>query len=363
MSYSQLKPTSSSASPVAISFQKAVKSYGASKIIGPVNFDVRKGEVVGFLGPNGSGKTTCIRMMLGLIRPTSGKVEVNGLNPISDHVRSLRDVAYSPELPNLQTFLTPSELLTLVLHELSFPSLDKRREVKRVLELAGLAEYSDIKIGKLSKGMVQRLSVAQALIGNPQILVLDEPMIGLDPAGSAHFRDLFRQFSRKEGGTVFMSSHIMSEVESLCTSIAIIHSGKILFRGSVEEAIQGTLRNSLVIVESSKLADQTITQMRGVEGVLEVRQGGSDSTPTMSSNDRHSVLEVIVRANWDEPVRASLSEVVIRSGAKLYTIKRGDNLLERAYIEALRDSEAKTGKQSVPTGEDVGKKEKQVVLG
>src|SRR5487761_540054 len=248
---------SSSASSNIISFQGAVKNYGARKTIGPVNLDVKKGEVLGFLGPNGSGKTTCIRMMLGLIRPSSGKVLVNGLNPISNHVNSLRNVAYSPELPNIQTFLTPSELLSLVLHELHFSNSSKQAEVRRVLELVGLLEYADTKVGKLSKGMVQRLSVAQALIGSPEVLVLDEPMIGLDPAGSSHFRELFREFSREHKGTVFMSSHMMSEVESLCTSVALIHSGTILFQGTIDEVIRRALDYTAIVVESSPLSEST----------------------------------------------------------------------------------------------------------
>src|SRR3989454_11188339 len=233
----------SSQGPLVLQFQNTVKDYGSKKI-GPVDLSIGKGEIVGFLGPNGSGKTTCIRLMLGLIRPSSGNVRVNGYDPISKHVEALNHVAYSPELPNIQTFLTPTELLTLVLHELGFQA-DKDAEIKRVLELVGL-EYRDTKVGKLSKGMVQRLSVAQALIGDPELLILDEPMLGLDPAGSAHFREVFREFAVGGKGTVFMYSHMMNEVESLCTSVLIIHSGRILFRGSSSEVIRKVLDYSVV---------------------------------------------------------------------------------------------------------------------
>jgi ABC-2 type transport system ATP-binding protein len=314
-----------------ISFQDAVKNYGTRKTIGPVNFDVRKGEVLGFLGPNGSGKTTCIRMMLGLIRPSSGIVRVNGLDPISNHVNSLRNVAYSPELPNIQSFLTPSELLSLVLHELHYLKSDKQVEIKRVLELVGLLEYADTKVGKLSKGMVQRLSVAQALVGSPEVLVLDEPMIGLDPAGSSHFRELFRKFSKEDKGTVFMSSHIMSEVESLCTSVALIHSGKILFRGSIDEVIRRALDYTILFVESSPLSESTLSKIKGLDGTSEVRTNGA--------NNGSTITEVVVRSDHDGDLRPSISELIVGSGAKLFTIKRADNLLERAYIEAVRDND------------------------
>ena len=254
-----------------IELDGAVKDYGSNKKIGPVNLSIESGEIVGFLGPNGSGKTTCIRLILGLIKPSQGSVKVNGFDPISHHVEALRNVAYSPELPNIQTFLNPTQFLNLISHELNFPENAIRSdEIKRVLELVGLREYSETKIAKLSKGMVQRLSIAQALIGSPQTLILDEPMIGLDPAGVAHFREVFKNFSAEGKGTVFMSSHIMGEVESLCTSVAIIHRGKILFKGPVDDVVQKVLNYSIVQLETSPLTPQTIQQLKETPGIIQI---------------------------------------------------------------------------------------------
>ncbi|MGA2681731.1 MAG: ABC transporter ATP-binding protein [Candidatus Bathyarchaeia archaeon] len=321
-------------SPVVIEFHEAVKDYGNKKRIGPANFNIKKGEIVGFLGPNGSGKTTCIRLMLGLIRTTSGYVKINGYDPILKHVEALRNVAYSPELPNIQTFLTPRELLNLISHELpGFANMQFRRdEISRVLELVGLHEYSDTKVGKLSKGMVQRLSVAQALIGSPEILVLDEPMIGLDPAGVAHFRDLFREFASEGKGTVFMSSHIMSEVEALCTSVAIVHRGHILFQGSVNEVIQKVLNYSLILLETSPLPPDTLQRLKEIPGVFEINPVDRKNSEDLS------VVEITVRGQ-NEDIRPLISELIVNSGAKLYSIKQGENMLERAYIEALQGKE------------------------
>jgi ABC-type multidrug transport system ATPase subunit len=328
-----LAETVTTDSSAVIEFNEAVKDYGNNKKIGPANFRIKKGDVLGFLGPNGSGKTTCIRLTLGLIKATSGTVKVNGFDPIRSHVEALRNVAYSPYLPNIQTFLSPREFLNLISHELpEFTDNSIRRdEIKRVLELVGLQEYSDIKVGKLSKGMVQRLSIAQALIGSPQTLILDEPMIGLDPAGSAHFRQVFRDFASKDKGTVFMSSHIMSEVESLCTSVAIVHKGKILFQGPVNEVIQKVLNYSLIQVESSPLTLETIQQIKGIPGILQIN-------PTASNNGQTTAIEITVR-DRDIDIRPLVSELIVKSGAKLYVIKQGENLLERAYIEALREKD------------------------
>ncbi len=307
-----------------IEFRNTIKNYGSKKI-GPVDLEIQKGQVVGFLGPNGSGKTTCIRLILGLIRASSGTVRVNGLDPTSKHVRALRHVAYSPELPNLQTFLTPTELLSLVSHELGFPaSRDGRRdEIRRVLELVGILEYADTKIAKLSKGMVQRLSVAQAMMGSPEILILDEPMIGLDPAGSAHFREVFREFASQKGGTVFMSSHIMSEVESLCTSVAIIHGGRILYQGQVADVIRKVLDYSIIYLEAQGLTPGTIGKIREIANISKIVPNGDS-------------LEIIVQGHTD--IRPDISDIVVKSGAKLYSIRQAENMLERAYIEALAKS-------------------------
>jgi ABC-2 type transport system ATP-binding protein len=259
-------------------------------------------------------------------------VRVNGYDPISKHVRALKHVAYSPELPNLQTFLTPTELLSLVSHELGLPSSSNGRqdEIRRVLELVGILEYADTKIAKLSKGMVQRLSVAQAMMGSPEVLILDEPMIGLDPAGSAHFREVFREFASQKGGTVFMSSHIMSEVESLCTFVAIIHGGRILYHGKVADVIRKVLDYSVIYLEAQGLTEQTIGKIREIASVSKI----------VLNRDS---FEVIVHGHTD--IRPEISDIVVKSGAKLYSIRQAENMLERAYIEAL--SKTNLGRRTI----------------
>jgi ABC-2 type transport system ATP-binding protein len=310
-------------SPV-IEFSGATKSYGEKKI-GPVEFSIEKSEIFGFLGPNGSGKTTCIRMLLGLVRPSAGKVRLRGFDPLKNHVEALTSVGYSPELPNIQPFMTPREILALTAAEVGLHS-GVMEESNRVLEEVGIIEYRDMKISKLSKGMVQRLSVAQALVGSPETLVMDEPMIGLDPAGTAHLREAFREYA-KNGGTILMSSHMMSEVEDLCTSVGLIHSGKILFRGTVKEIVGQVLGSDEVFVEVRGLSSGTVDSLRKIEGVLEivVVPGG---------------LEIKVR--HDVEVRPEISRIITQSGAELLTIREGERMLEKAYIEAVRSNAGKT---------------------
>ncbi len=301
-----------------IDFSDAVKVYG-EKRIGPVRFSVDAGEIVGFLGPNGSGKTTCIRMLLGLARPSAGKVRLNGLDPLRNHVEALSGVGYSPELPNIQSFMTPREVLRLAAAATGLKG-PVSAEVDRVLEEVGIIEYGDVKVGKLSKGMVQRLSVAQAMLGSPGTMVMDEPMIGLDPAGTAHLREAFRAYAR-DGGTILMSSHMMPEVEDLCSSVGMIHGGRLLFRGTLKEMVGQVLAFDEVYVEARGLTQATIESVRRIDGVLGLglTEGG---------------FEAKVRIGAE--VRPAIAKLITESGAQLLTISGGRRMLEKAYIEALK---------------------------
>lgn len=307
-----------------MSFNKAVKDYGP-KEIGPITFSVARGEIVGFLGPNGSGKSTTIRMLLGLIKPTSGTVRLMQRDPLRDHVRALTQTGYSPELPNLQSFLTPNELLRLTARELGLRSGETKEQIPVLLERVGLINYRDYKIAKLSKGMVQRLSVAQAMVGTPKLLILDEPMIGIDPAGVVQFRSIFRNFIR-DGGTIIMSSHILSEVESLCTSLVLIHSGRILFRGGIQDFVRERLTSRVISVEISDASSagagstlvESISALPGVKLVTAVPSG------------------FLVEVATDSDPRAEISRLVVSSGAKLVGLGYSRSELDEAYISAIR---------------------------
>jgi ABC-2 type transport system ATP-binding protein len=303
-----------------IGFQEAVKDYGP-KEIGPVTFSVERGEIVGFLGPNGSGKSTTIRMLLGLIKPTSGVVRLMQRDPLRDHARALENVGYSPELPNLQSFLTPSELIQLTARELGLPRAEASAQVPVLLERVGLIQYADYKIAKLSKGMVQRLSVAQSMVGSPKVLILDEPMIGIDPAGVVQFRSMFRDFA-KDGGTIIMSSHILSEVESICTSLAVIHSGKMVFRGPIDGFIRQSLNSRLIVVELDKPADPQLSSR--VSSVAGVRHVGTNA------------VGLLVETEKDSDPRAEIARTVVESGAGLVGLRYSESELDEAYINAIR---------------------------
>jgi len=305
-----------------VRLEEAVKDYG-SKVIGPISLSVTRGEIVGLLGPNGSGKSTSIRLLLGMARPTSGKVSLMGQDPIKHHVQALTGVGYSPELPNLQTFMTPSELLTLIGRELRLGAASLKEQVPGTLESVGLLEYQDTRIGRLSKGMVQRLSVAQAMLGPPSLLILDEPMIGIDPAGVVHFRSLFRDFV-KRGGTIIMSSHIMSEVESLCSSVAVIHSGRMVFRGAITQFIETSLDSRMVELEVRSPSEALVTRLEGIPGVVRV-----------TKTERGLTVEV---AKGSDP-RGEISSAAVELSAGLLSIGYSRNEIDDAYVAAIKGSD------------------------
>jgi ABC-2 type transport system ATP-binding protein len=209
------------------------KVIGKRTIVDSVSFTLNAGEVFGFLGPNGAGKTTTIRMLVGLIRPTEGTVTVCGFDVRSHFEQAMRNVGCIVENPDLYRFMTGRENLEHFARMLGVGDA----EVERVAGLVTLAHRLDQRVGTYSLGMRQRLGIAQAMLGRPKLLILDEPANGLDPAGIREIRELLRDLAREQGMSVFVSSHLLAEIELMCDRVAIIHKGRLLREGTVPELI------------------------------------------------------------------------------------------------------------------------------
>jgi ABC-2 type transport system ATP-binding protein len=219
--------------PPVLVASNLTKVIGKRTIVDGISFSLHTGEVFGFLGPNGAGKTTTIRMLVGLIRPTAGRVTICGLDVRRDFEKALRNVGCIVENPDLYRFMTGRENLEHFARMLSVAS----SEIERVAELVQLAHRLDQRVGTYSLGMRQRLGIAQALLGSPRLLILDEPANGLDPAGIREIRELLRSLARHRDMAVFVSSHLLGEVELMCDRVAIIHKGKLLREGPVADLI------------------------------------------------------------------------------------------------------------------------------
>lgn len=224
---------------ITLSVHNLKKKIGKKEIIKGLTFNLREGEVFGFLGPNGAGKTTTIRMLVGLIKPSSGKIEICGYN-ISDHFQdALRNLGCIVENPELYPYLSGYNNL---LHFARMLEGTGEERIKEVTELVGLTERIHDKVKTYSLGMRQRLGIAQALLGNPKVLILDEPTNGLDPAGIREMREFIRFLAEKEGLSVLVSSHLLSEIQLLCDRVAIISKGSIITIDTVERLLSNRER-------------------------------------------------------------------------------------------------------------------------
>jgi ABC-2 type transport system ATP-binding protein len=208
------------------------KNYGALVAVNSINLEIGQGEVFGFLGPNGAGKTTTIKMMTGLLQPTGGKALIDGHDIQSEPLKAKSITGFIPDRPFLYEKLTASEFLQFVSQ--LYGMKDQKIRIGTLLDLFGLTEWADELVENFSHGMKQRLVMASALLHNPKVLVVDEPMVGLDPRGARLVKDIFHDLSSK-GVTIFMSTHTLEIVEQMCTRVAIINKGEIIAKGSVDD--------------------------------------------------------------------------------------------------------------------------------
>lgn len=223
------------AEEIVLSIQHVKKKIGRKWIIHDVSFDVRAGEIFGFLGPNGAGKTTTIRMLVDLIKPSAGKITVCGYDVNRQQEQALRHIGSIVENPEMYAYLTGWENLEHFAR--MQPGIDQQR-IGEVVEMVRLDRRIHDKVSTYSLGMRQRLGIAQALLGRPRLLILDEPTNGLDPKGIKEMRQFIHQLA-DEGMAVFVSSHLLSEIQLLCDRVAIISSGRVLAVGDVDELIAG----------------------------------------------------------------------------------------------------------------------------
>jgi len=217
-----------------IKTQGLKKRYGKFTAVKGVDLEVRKGEVFGFLGPNGAGKTTTMKMVAGLLKPSEGTVWIDGVDTRTDPVAAKRIIGYIPDRPYLYERLTGREYLGFVGGVYGMEDAEIAPRAVELLNLYGLSNFGDELVESYSHGMKQRLTLAAALLHHPRLLIIDEPMVGLDPAGAKLIKQVFRQFA-DDGKTVFVSTHTLEVAEAICDRVAIIDKGEIATMGTVEE--------------------------------------------------------------------------------------------------------------------------------
>lgn len=241
------------------------KSFGKRKVINDISLEVKEGEIYGFLGPNGSGKTTTIKMILRLIDLDSGTITVNGYDTKKQFEKAMECIGAIVENPDMYKYMTGLENLKL---HARIRNVDKKR-IDEVLELVELKDRARDKVGKYSLGMKQRLGLALTLLHKPKVLILDEPTNGLDPAGIKKLRDILKEIAHKEGVAVFVSSHILSEMQLMCDKVAVLDNGKIVKTEEITNAQEEAIETLEIRVKNIEKAVQILKEKFEIEAKLE----------------------------------------------------------------------------------------------
>ncbi len=281
-----------------IEVENLTKRYGSVTAVDAITFTARHGQVTGFLGPNGAGKTTTIRMLTGYMPPTSGKALVAGYDVFEQSMEVRKRVGYLPENVPLYRDLTARGYLMYIadIRGLAKP----RQRADEVLAQVGLAHRAESRIRNLSKGMKQRVGLAQALIHDPEVLILDEPTIGLDPIQVLELRELVRDLGRDR--TLLFSTHILSEAEQVCDNVVIINRGQIVAEGSPTELRTALERGGRVLVRVDADTEQALPMLAGLEGIghVETSLDGLLVTPQSPDFDpRPSIARAVVEQGWN----------------------------------------------------------------
>ncbi len=298
---------------MSISVRHITKTYGEQKALNDVSFGVQPGEVVGFLGPNGAGKSTLMRILTCFIPPNSGEASVFGADVMEDSLTVRNHVGYLPENNPLYTHMYVREYLEFIGG--LFKLRNKRERMEQMIETVGLELEQHKKIDQLSKGYRQRVGLAQVLMHDPPVLILDEPTTGLDPNQLREIRDLIREIGREK--TVLLSTHIMQEVEAVCDRAVIIHQGRIVADDPVEVLQQKTAGGVVFRVEFDKEVNEA--DLKSIPGVAEVREVGNRSWKLSSSGGAD--------------IREKVFQFAVDSGLSVLTLQREEQKLEDVFRE------------------------------
>jgi ABC-2 type transport system ATP-binding protein len=311
-------------SQAAIALESVSKRYGSKTIVHDVSFTVQKGEIVGFLGPNGAGKTTTMRMIAGFTTATSGRVSVAGYDMATQNQHAARKIGYLPEVPPLYDTLDVSQYLRFVAQAKGVLRTEVKSEIDRVATACRLEAVLDREIYKLSKGYRQRVGLAQALLGKPEVLLLDEPTAGLDPGQIQETREVIRSFGAQHA--VLLSTHILPEVTMICRRVAIINQGRLLAIDSPSGLQQASEQTSRVTLVATAPADVLRSELLSVAGVLGVAINPLAGQSRMLSAD--------CQTDAREGVEAAIARAVAGRW-ELHRLERQQPTLENVFLRYI----------------------------
>ena len=327
------------ADPV-IELKNLVKKYGDFTAVDFLTLGIYPGEIFGLLGPNGAGKTTTILMMLGLTEPTSGSVKVCGIDSTRNPMQVKRKVGYMPDDIGFYEDRTALDNLIYTARLNRIPEAEALGRARLMLERVGLTEASGKKVGAFSRGMRQRLGLADVLIKKPEVIILDEPTLGIDPEGVRELLTLIRELSRTEGLTVLLSSHHLHQVQQICDRVGLFVRGKLIASGDIESLsrqLDGapTHQVELDVVPASDALEETL---RGLEGVTAVSRKEADQLAAVNAGAQTPVTLVV---SSETELTAELANVVVRADARLLGLRPHRYGLDDIYHRYFEGGEAR----------------------
>ncbi|MGN0453356.1 MAG: ABC transporter ATP-binding protein [Ruminococcus sp.] len=303
-----------------VEVKNLVKNYGTVCAVKDVSFTAQKGEILGFLGPNGAGKTTTMNIITGYLSATSGTVLIDGHDILEEPMEARALIGYLPELPPLYPDMTVEKYLQFI-YELKKVKLPKEEHLNEVMSLVKILDIKDRVIRNLSKGYKQRVGFAQALVGNPPVLILDEPTVGLDPRQIIEMRSLIKSLGKKH--TVIFSSHVLSEVSAICDRIVVISNGTVTADAKTDEVSSITEETKKLAVTVDGASSTVLSVAGDIDGVLKVRRDGAES---------ENVYKYIIEYKKSVDIRRAVSKSLAKAECYILEMKDAGMSLEESFL-------------------------------
>lgn len=336
---------------IVIEVENLVKKYGSHAAVDGLSFTVDKGKVVGFLGPNGAGKSTTMNMLTGYIAPTEGRILIDGIDMVEKPEKAKKHIGYLPEIPPLYPDMRVREYLQFVAELKKVPRNDRAEKVNLIMKKTKVDDMSERLIRYLSKGYKQRVGLAAAMMGEPDILILDEPTVGLDPNQIIEMRELIRELSKNH--TILLSSHIMQEISAVCDEIIIINNGKMIAKDTPDNLInmiKGTSAIHMVVKGDEDIIKETVENMPDIEKI------------SYDSESEENTLGMTLYSSEDNDIRETLFYAFADKSCPILELHRSDNSLEDVFLALTKDGDnqyIKDDKESEDKEYEEQKDEKQ----
>ena len=307
-----------------IEVKDVTKKYGKAVAVDNISFTIKEGEIVGLLGPNGAGKSTTMNMLTGFIEQTEGEIIIDGYNMLKKPKKAKREIGYMPEGVPLYTDLTVKEFVTYMAQIKNVDKKTRKEKVQKIIEQTGLKDVENKLTKNLSRGYKQRTSMAGALVGEPKILILDEPTVGLDPKQITEIRNLIKELGKTH--TIILSSHILSEVSQICNKVIIINKGKIVAVDTPENLEKKVTNNNCIYVTIEDPENKINSMKEKINGIkkLELVAELEDKTK-----------QYMIEANDDTDLRKEVFAKFAQEGITIFEMKKADTTLEDAFMKLI----------------------------